>query len=49
MKKFRRVSVILDEDLLKKLRILQATQIRKSEKTVSLSQVINEMLEKGLK
>ena len=40
---------MLDEDLLKKLRIVQATEIRKSENTVSLSQVINQMLEKGLK
>lgn len=49
MKKSRRVTIMLDEDILKKLRVFQAAQIRKSEKTVSLSQVINEMLEKGLR
>jgi hypothetical protein len=49
MKKSQRVTIMLDEDLLKKLRIVQATEIRKSENTVSLSQVINQMLEKGLK
>jgi hypothetical protein len=32
MKKFRRVTIMLDEDILKKLRIFQAAQIRKSEK-----------------
>ena len=49
MKKSRRVTIMLDEDLLKKLRIVQATEIRKSENSVSLSGVINQMLEKGLK
>jgi hypothetical protein len=47
--KSRRVTIMLDEDILKKLRMFQAAQIRKSEKTMSLSQVINEMLQKGLK
>jgi predicted DNA binding CopG/RHH family protein len=49
MKKSRRVTIMLEEDLLKKLRVIQATKIRKSENTVSLSRVINQMLEKGLK
>jgi len=49
MKKSRRVTVMLDDDLLKKLRIIQAAKIRKSERSVSLAQVINHMLEKGLK
>jgi len=49
MKKSRRVTIVIDEDILKKLRIVQATEIRKSENSVSLSRVINQMLEKGLK
>jgi hypothetical protein len=49
MKKSRRVTIMLDENLLKKLRVIQASEIRKSENAVSLSQVINQMLEKSLK
>ena len=49
MKKSRRVTIMLDENLIKKLRVIQASEVRKSENTVSLSQVINQMLEKGLK
>ena len=49
MKKSRRITIMLDEDLLKKLRVLQASEIRKSENAVSLSQVINQMLANGLK
>jgi len=49
MKKSRRITVMLDDDLLKKLRVIQATKIRKSENSVSLSRVINEILEEGLK
>jgi len=49
VKKSRRVTIMLDEDLLRKLRVIQASEIRKSENTVSLSRVINQMLEKGLK
>jgi hypothetical protein len=40
---------MLDEDIIKKLRMFQAAQIRKSEKTASLLQVINETLQKDLK
>ncbi len=47
-KNYRRVTIMLDEDILKKLRIVQAKEIRKSENTVSLSRVINEILEKGV-
>jgi len=49
MEKSRRVTVMVDDNLLKKLRIIQAAKIRKSENSVSLSQVITHMLEKGLK
>jgi len=49
MKKSRRVTIMLDEVILKKLRIIQATKIKNSEKSVSLSQVINETLESQIK
>jgi len=45
MKKSRRVTIMLDEVILQKLRMIQAAKIRNSEKSVSLSQVINETLE----
>lgn len=45
----KRITVVLDEDLLKKLRILQAKQIKDSITFVSFSRIINETLEKSLK
>jgi len=44
-----RISIMLDENLEKKLRELQAKLISKSKKSVSFSQVINEVLDEGLK
>ena len=40
---------MLDEDLHKKLREIQAKKIRKSQTSVSLSNVINDTLQKGLR
>ena len=45
----RRRTVILDDDLLKKLHEIQAKQIKQSIKSVSFSRVLNEVLHKGLK
>jgi len=45
----RRHTIVLDEDLEKKLRHLQANLIKKTDKSVSFSKVINETLKKGLK
>ncbi len=45
----KRITVVLDEDLLKKLRIIQAKQIKDSASSVSFSKVINETLKKSLK
>jgi len=45
----KRITIILDEDLRKKLHEIQAKQIKKSEKSVSFSRVLNEVLRKGLK
>jgi len=43
-----RITVVLDDDNIKKLRILQAKKIRESTKSVSFSRVINDVLRKKL-
>ncbi len=43
-----RITIMLDEGLLKKLRIKQAKEISKSHQSVSLSKVINDLLRKEL-
>ncbi len=45
----KRITIMLDDDLLKKLRETQAKQIKISTKSVSFSRVLNEVLRKGLK
>jgi len=45
----RRVTVVLDDELVKKLRIVQSMKIRKSKKSFSFSRVINDELRKSLK
>ncbi len=45
----KRITVVLDDELDKKLRIIQSKKIRKSKKSVSFSSVINEELRKSLK
>ena len=45
----RRVTIVLDDDLIKKLRIIQANNIVKSKKSVSFSSVINQELRKIVK
>ena len=42
----KRITVMLDDDVIKKLRIIQAKQIRDSEKSVSFSKIINQQLQK---
>jgi hypothetical protein len=44
-----RITIVLDDDLVTKLRKIQAEQIRKTDKGVSFSQVINDTLKKGIK
>ena len=44
-----RITIVLDSDLDKKLRINQANRIAKSKTSVSFSRVINDTLRKGLK
>ncbi len=45
----QRVTIVLDDDLVKKLRIIQSKKISKSTNSVSFSRVINEELRKALK
>ena len=45
----KRVTIVIDEDLDKKLRSLQAKEITKTTKSVSFSQIINGVLRKNLK
>lgn len=45
----RRHTIVIDEDVEKKLRHLQADLIKKTGRSVSFSAVINETLKKSLK
>jgi len=45
----KRITVVLDDQLVKKLRNIQSKKISKSNKSVSFSSVINEELRKSLK
>jgi len=44
----RRVTVALDDDIIKKLRRKQAKQIKESRKLIYFSRVVNETLRKGI-
>jgi predicted transcriptional regulator len=45
----KRITIILDDDLVKKLYEIQAKKIRESTKSVSFSAVVNEIVRKNLK
>jgi len=45
----KRITVVLDDDLVKKLRERQSNQIKKSSGSVSFSRVVNDTLRKGIK
>ncbi len=45
----KRITVVLDDQLVKKLRNIQSMKISKSKKSVSFTSVINEELRKSLK
>ena len=45
----KRITIMLDDDLAKKLRERQSNQIKKSTKSVRFSRVLNEIVRKGLK
>jgi hypothetical protein len=44
----QRITIVLDEKILLKLRQTQARKIIKTNKAVSLSSIINETLERGI-
>ena len=44
-----RITIMLDDDLLKKLHEIQAKQIKESTKSVSFSAVLNETLRNSIK
>jgi len=44
-----RITIVLDDDLIKKLRLRQSKKLEKTNKSVSFSAVINEFLRIGLK
>jgi len=45
----KRITIMLEDDLIKKLHEIQAKQIKQSTKSVSFSRVLNEVLRKSLK
>ena len=44
----QRVTIMLYEDLAKKLRLLQAKRLKESNKSISFSKVLNEVVQKWL-
>ena len=44
----RRVTIMIDDDIDKKLRMIQAKMIQTTSESVSYSKVINEMLKKSI-
>jgi predicted transcriptional regulator len=45
----KRITIMLDDDLVKKLHEIQAKQIKESIKSVSFSRVLNEIVRKSFK
>ena len=45
----KRVTIMVSDDLDKKIRMLQAKRIQQEQSSISYSQVFNEQLRKGLK
>ena len=45
----KRITVMIDDDIDKKLRLLQAKEITKTVQSVSFSQTLNDTLRKNLK
>lgn len=44
-----RLTIMLNSEIAKKLRAIQAKKIKETSSTVSFSRIVNEILEKGLK
>ena len=45
----KRITIVLDDDVIEKLRKIQAEKIKKSSKSISFSSVINDKLKQHLK
>ena len=45
----KRITIMIEDDLDKKIRLLQAKEISKSMKSVSFSGTLNDVIRKGLK
>jgi len=45
----KRITIVLDDDLVKKLHEIQAKKIKESSKSVSFSAVLNELVASGMK
>ncbi len=46
--KSKRITVVLDDDVIKKLRVIQSKNISKSLKQISFSSVVNDQLRKAI-
>ncbi len=44
-----RITIMLDDDLVKKIRLIQSKLIKKRNESVSFSRVLNDLLRDGLK
>ena len=45
----KRITIVLDDDIDKKLRLLQAKAIQSTNSSVSFSKIMNKVLAKGIK
>lgn len=45
----QRITIMIDNNLVKNLRLIQSKQIATSQRSVSFSDIVNQMLKKGLK
>jgi predicted transcriptional regulator len=45
----KRISITLEDEVVKKLRIIQAKKLTKSKKSISFSSVINDELRKAIR
>lgn len=45
----QRITIMIDDDLAKKIRVAQASMIKETNSSVSFSKVLNQTLRKGLK
>ncbi len=44
-----RATIVMDEDIVKKIRVIQAKRISAEQKSVSFSEVVNDLLRKEFK